>query len=718
MGKALRVVVVGDARSDALRVAADLEQCGFDPSFVRAASETDLALATSENCDLVVLCHPNPSLPAGRALSVLGTGTSAPPALVYAETYSEDEIVSLVRAGARDCLRQGDLVRLRAALDRELGAAPVGKRRGGVRADVESGDRYRALIEESPALWYMAWPDEAGSRAYVGPQLLAMTGFTPAEWLAEPDMWVRRLHPEDRERVLRIFREACIAGGRFASEYRILDRDGRVVWWQDKGQVLPGPNGKARFVSGFVLDVTEQKLAEEAASRLRFYDQLTGLPNRELLLRHLGRELAEASRSGQPLSLLILALDRFRDVVSTLGHHNGEVMMKEFADRLRETLGLGGDERRWGHAERVARLRGDEFGVLLPDADATLARQVGDRIMGSLEQPFMVELERSLKVPRLPIEMSASAGIAVFPEHGTEAETLLRRADAAVQAARRLGGGAAVVYSPKCEPHDPRQLALVGELRRALDANELVLHYQPKVDLKRHTVVGAEALLRWPHAKRGFMPASEFIPVAEQAGLGLMRPLTRWVLDRAVGDARGWERAGWTLPVAVNVSAGSLRDGRIVDHVAEALEAHEFPPERLQIEVTESAVMSDEGRAADTLGNLTRRGVSVSIDDFGTGYTRLALLRRLPVSELKIDKSFVIGMAGEGGDETIVRSTSELGHNLDLTVVAEGVEDQWTLDLLGNLGCDQAQGFHIARPMPSDDLVRWLNGSTWKTIEP
>jgi diguanylate cyclase (GGDEF)-like protein len=512
-------------------------------------------------------------------------------------------------------------------------------------------------------------------------------------------MWVRRLHPEDRERVLRQFREACVAGGRFASEYRMLDREGRVMWWRDEGRVLPGPDGKARFVRGFVLDITEQMLAEESLRKMRFYDQLTGLPNRVLLLNRLGRALAESVRTTRPLALLILALDRFRDITNTLGHHNGDLIVRDLAARLGDAL---------GDMDRVARLRGDEFGVLLPDADAAFARQVGDRILGSLQRPFMVQ--------RLPIEVSASVGMAVAPEHGVEAETLLRHADSAVQAARKQGGAASVVYSAQCEPHDPSRLALADELRRALEGNDLQLHFQPKVDLKTRTVVGAEALLRWPHPKRGFVPPAEFIPLAEQTGL--IRNLTRWVLDRATGEARGWERGGRKIPVAVNVSARSLSDERIVDAVEEALLTHDLSPERLQVEVTESAVMTDAGRAAEVLSGLASRGVTVSIDDFGTGYTSLGLLRRLPVHELKIDKSFVIGMAGEGGEDTaIVRSTADLAHNLGLNVVAQGVEDQWTLDLLGTFGCDQAQGYHIARPMPAADFAGWLGSSSWRVIE-
>jgi diguanylate cyclase (GGDEF)-like protein/PAS domain S-box-containing protein len=696
MGKPLKVVVVGDSHSVVLKVADDFERCGYEPAVFLAPDEVELE-RLAPDCEFVVAWSEATAVPPGRVLELAASRNGFPPVFVCADAYEEEEIVTLVRAGARDCLRRGDLARLRAAVERER-AAGASARAGG-RVDAEAVDRYRSLIEEIPALTYVAWADETGSRAYVSPQLQSMTGFSPSEWLAEPDMWVRRLHPEDREAVLHQFHDACAAGGRFAAEYRVLDREGRVVWWRDEGRVLPGPDGKARFVRGFVLDVTEQKLAEESLRKMRFFDQLTGLPNRVMLLNRLGRALAEAVRTSHPLALVILALDRFREIASTLGHHNADLIVRELAVRLGESL---------GDSDRVARLRGDEFGVLLPDADATFARHVGERIIGSLDRPFMVQ--------KLPIEVSASVGVAVAPQHGTEAETLLRRADSAVQAARRLGGGATVVYSSACEPHDPARLALLGELRRALGGNELLLHYQPKVDLKTRRVVGAEALLRWPHPKRGFVPPAEFIPLTEQTGL--IRPLTRWVLGRAAGEARGWEREGRSLPVAVNMSARSLQDARIVDEVEQAVQASGLRPDRLQIEVTESAVMTDPARAADVLSRLTAKGVSVAIDDFGTGYSSLGLLRRLPVHELKIDKSFVMGMAGDGGEDTaIVRSTADLAHNLGLSVVAEGVEDQWTLDLLSTLGCDEAQGFHIARPMASADLMGWLGSGAWTVGE-
>ena len=307
-------------------------------------------------------------------------------------------------------------------------------------------------------------------------------------------------------------------GGRFACEYRILDRDGRVVWWRDEGRVLPDPDGKARFVRGFVLDITEQRMAEESLRRLRLYDQLTGLPNRMMLLNRLGRALVESARTTRPLALLILALDRFKDINNTLGHHNGDLIVRELAARLGDVLGDG---------DRVARLRGDEFAVLLPDADGDL------RAPGRRAHPGRA---------REAVHGAAAADRGVG-EHGDRGGAGARDRGRGAAAARRRGraggaklaGGRASLLA-RARAHDPARLALLGELRRALAADELRLHYQPKVDLKTRTMVGAEALLRWPHPKRGIVPPGEFMPLAEQTGL--IRPLTRWVLERRPAFAR------------------------------------------------------------------------------------------------------------------------------------------------------------------------------------
>jgi EAL domain-containing protein (putative c-di-GMP-specific phosphodiesterase class I) len=308
-------------------------------------------------------------------------------------------------------------------------------------------------------------------------------------------------------------------------------------------------------------------------------------------------------------------------------------------------------------------------------------------------------------VHRLPVEIGASIGIAVAPEHGEEGETLLRRVDLAMQAAKRAGESP-VVYSTACDPYDPHRLVVLGELRRAIENDHLVLHYQPKVDLKDGRVLGAEALVRWRHPKQGLVSPDRFIGLAEQGGL--IKALTGWVLDRAVTDCRAWERDGRTLSVAVNLSARNLQDAQLADYITQLLASHGLPADRLELELTESAVLADPRRAAETLERLDQSGVALAIDDFGTGYSSLAYLRKLPVSQLKIDKSFVMAMVRNHEDSMIVRSTSDLGHNLGLQVVAEGVEDKPTWDMLGEFGCDAAQGYYMARPMPGPELSAWL----------
>lgn len=694
MRRPLSLLVVGESRPDAELVASALNERGYTTRLLFAEDEAGvLGNVSREPCDLIVAERTYGRLPALRLLELLRTRRIDVPVIVFSAEHTEEELVQVMRAGARDCLSRSALGRLGACVERELRQAE-GQSTATPGREAQPEDRYRPLVEEIPALIYVAWADDLGSRAYLSPQLQAMTGFKPVDWLAEPDAWARHLHPEDKERVLREFRQSCDHGQTFLSEYRVHCRDDRIAWWHDQGRVVREADGRAKFVRGFVQDITEQKVAAETIRRMRFYDLLTGLPNRLLLHERLGQALAESSRDGKPLALLILALDRFREINNTLGHHNGDLIIRELAQRLGDVL---------GEPERVARLRGDEFGLLLPGSDVALAGHIGDKILGVLERPFMVQ--------NLPIEVGASVGIAAAPEHGQEAEMLLRRADLAMQVAKRLASGC-VVYSPECDPYDPSRLALLGELRRAIEADQLFLVYQPKVDVKTRAVVGAEALLRWRHPKRGLVPPGDFIPLAEQAGI--IKPLTWWVLGEAVKQCRAWERDDLGLDVAVNLSARSLHDPQLTERITGLLKVNEVPPRRLQLEVTESAVMTDPARAAEILGQLGALGVGVSIDDFGTGYSSLAYLRNLPVSEIKIDKSFVIGMSGNGGpDKAIVRSTSELGHNLGLRVVAEGVEDEKAFELLRSYGCDLAQGYYIARPMAADALVAWRSESPW-----
>jgi diguanylate cyclase (GGDEF)-like protein len=414
---------------------------------------------------------------------------------------------------------------------------------------------------------------------------------------------------------------------------------------------------------------------------------LTGLPNRTLLEDRLNQALHAASRQSTSLSLLLLDLDGFKEVNDSLGHAGGDVLLSEIGPRLRHIL---------RESDTVARLGGDEFVVLLPSVNLADASIVAEKILATLEQPFVVE-GRALYV-------GGSIGIVAYPEHGRDAETLLRRADSAMYAAKRDRG----TYTTYIEGQDEgdAKILLAAALRRAISDAELELHYQPKVNLVTGQVGGVEALVRWHRPEHGLLLPGAFIPIAERSGL--IGALGQWTLAAAAGQARQWQDAGISLTVAVNLSARNLRDPKLPDEVIRILEEHALEPRCLKLEVTESMLMIEVDRTLDALGRLKAAGVQISIDDFGTGYSSLSRLARLPVSEIKIDKSFVLDMLDNPANAVIVRSTIDLAHNLGLTVVAEGVERLDTWQRLTSWGCDEAQGFLIGKPMPNAETEEWL----------
>ncbi len=443
-----------------------------------------------------------------------------------------------------------------------------------------------------------------------------------------------------------------------------------------------------------IRDITARKQAEAALEHQALHDALTDLPNRVLLHDRLQQAIRAAQRDQTVVALLIMDLDRFKEVNDTFGHHTGDQLLEQLGERLGSVL-RGSDT--------IARLGGDEFAVLLPTATLEDAHHIAGRLLELLKEPF--------SLGGLQLEIDASIGIALSPEHGTDADTLLRRADVAMYIAKRNGSGHAL-YSAEQDQHSPMRLALVGELRRAIDQNELSLYFQPKVSLKHSKVLCVEALVRWEHPRHGLLGPDQFVPIAEQTGL--IRPLARSVLEAAVRQCNRWRQEGLDLAVAVNLSMRNLHDAEIVDMIRQLLSRWGIPPARLVIEITESSLMADAARAMEVLSRLREMGVGISIDDFGTGYSSLAYLKRLPVDELKIDKSFVANMATDENDAAIVRSTIGLAHDLGLTVVAEGIEDQATWDLLAELGCDVGQGYYVSRPMPAAALGVWLTTCGWE----
>ncbi|MEW2218363.1 bifunctional diguanylate cyclase/phosphodiesterase [Streptomyces sp. NPDC006990] len=434
------------------------------------------------------------------------------------------------------------------------------------------------------------------------------------------------------------------------------------------------------------LDSTLRIARARAEEQLR--DPLTGLPNRLWLLERAWAALDEAERTAERAALVLIDLDRFRSVNDTLGHLAGDRLLLQIAERLRAALPRGAE---------AARLGGDEFAVLLPVADSTTsAQRIARGLVSALSSP--------LDLDGLTLVLEASAGVAVYPEHATEAEGLLRRADVAMYEAKR-DRTAVEVYEATRDGNTPDRLGLLADLRRALDAGEVELHYQPKVGFDG-TVSGLEALVRWVHPERGRVPPDEFIAIAETSGL--MPRLTEYVLETALAQVATWRRGGLTVPVAVNVSPRDVHSPGFAGAVAARLARHGVPPGALQLEITEHVLLEDPQQAADTLAGLTGHGVKMSLDDFGTGYSSLVHLRRLPVSELKIDRSFVARLAVDTEDAEIVRCTVDLAHSLGLLVVAEGVEDDETWERLRDLGCDAVQGWLVAAAMPPGETTAWL----------
>ncbi|HEX9627844.1 MAG TPA: EAL domain-containing protein [Acidiferrobacterales bacterium] len=443
------------------------------------------------------------------------------------------------------------------------------------------------------------------------------------------------------------------------------------------------------------LEILNDELADanRKLEHLALYDTLTDLPNRILIQDRLQRALLAAKRERKPVAMLMVDLDRFKEVNDTLGHNVGDELLKQVGDRLQTAL---------REIDTIGRLGGDEFAIVVPGADPEAAVLVATKVLQALEAPFEVEGNRFF--------VSASVGIATYPDHGLDVSTLLKRADVAMYVAKRTKNGY-FVYHASQDRHSPHRLAQLNALRVAIQDGTLALHYQPKLNLADGRITGVEALARWPYLNGEMVPPAEFVPILEQTGL--IRPFAHWVLDTALGQCAAWRSAGLDLSVAVNLSMHNLRDAELPEQLAALLKKWQIGDGRLILELTEDAVMHDPEEALDMLTRIASLGVQLSIDDFGTGYSSLSYLKRLPVHEIKIDKSFVTDMSHDLNNAVIVHSMVELAHTLGLDVVAEGVETHDTLRALRDLACDTIQGFHVSRPVPAERIGRFVTTESW-----
>lgn len=562
-----------------------------------------------------------------------------------------------------------------------------------MRAIRDSQERYRLLnLATNDAVW--DWDIKANT-LWWNENVQRLFGYAADEVSSDYTWWFERLHPDDRERVHESLQAAADSGAiSWHEDYRFCRKDGSYADILDRGYVMRDAAGVTIRMIGTMQDISERKRDAMRIEQLAYFEPVTGLPNRAALHRDLARAI-DTLAAGQELSLLLLNLNYFRDINDSVGHHNGDLALRGVAGRLSDAIGNSG---------LVASLGGDEFAVLLPRVrtDTDIERAVG-AVHDSLQTP--------IDLGGIPIKLDATIGVARCPDDGTEPTMLWRHADVALRTAKERHAPH-FYYQSAFDHYDPTRLALIGDLRAAIAADQLLLHYQPKIDLATGRTVGLEALVRWKHPARGLVFPDTFIPLAERTGL--INPLTNWVVVAALRYGAELSRGGVPLDLSVNLSARNLHDPRFCRGLLEQVEKAGFPLSRLTLEITETAIMADPTRAKSALAELHHAGIHLSMDDFGIGHSSLTYLKDLPITKMKIDKSFVIGF-DQPHNVAIVRSAIDLGRNMNLSVTAEGIEDEATYLALKELHCDLGQGYYFSKPLPVDGLSAWLRDSRWGT---
>jgi diguanylate cyclase (GGDEF)-like protein/PAS domain S-box-containing protein len=569
--------------------------------------------------------------------------------------------------------------------------------------------KYRALVEQIPAIVYVDVADEHMSTTYVSPQIEQILGYTAQEYIDDPQLWERILHPDDREQAMATYLRARAAGGSFTFEYRLLARDGRTVWFRDSAIVLPDADGNPEFIQGVMLDITDRKLAEERIAFLAYHDKLTGLPNRTMFDELLGLTLARAKRHDLGVAVVAVDIDDFKLVNDSLGHAAGDALLVAFAQRL-------GDATR--DTDLIARPGGDEFLLLLGDLDRTQPVEGGrDGILVTAESVAMrvqEALRRPFTIAGTELYVTASLGISLYPDDASDAAALLRNSETAMFRSKRSGPGGYVIHAAG-EADSIQRLSLSTRLRRAVEQEQWALRYQPIVDLETGAMTGVEALIRWPDPAGGMIPPGDFIPLAEE--MGLIEAIGAWVVREVCRQGVKWRSEGLDLDLAFNLSPRELWQEDVADRIVTPVLAAGLDPARVTVEVTESTAMTNPDRTLRILQELHDRGLRLAIDDFGTGYSSLSRLRYLPVDVLKIDRAFVRHLDTDPQNASMVSAMVALASNLGMAAVAEGIETEAEWRALTDRGCPVGQGFLFSPPVTADQIVAMHRRSRLRLVD-
>ncbi len=561
----------------------------------------------------------------------------------------------------------------------------------------EAESKYGALVEQIPAIVYVDVADANMSTTYVSPQIEAILGYHPQEYIDDPQLWENILHPDDREEAMATYLRGRESGGPFVFEYRLLARDGRTVWFRDSAIVLTDASGQAEYIQGVMLDITDGKLAEERIAFLAYHDKITGLPNRTMFDELLGLALARAKRHNLGVVVVTVDLDDFKLVNDSLGHEAGNALLVQVAQRLSDAT---------RETDLVARPGGDEFLLLMADLDQTPVVPGGHEGVSVAAESVALRIQDALRIPfeiaETELYITASLGISLFPEDAADAATLLKNAETAMFRSKRSGPGGYVLHA-KDDADSIVRLSLSTRLRRAVEQEQWMLHYQPLIDLKSTEVIGVEALIRWPEPNGGLVPPGDFIPLAEE--MGLIDAIGAWVIDEVCRQDRLWREEGLDLNISFNLSPRQLWQDDIADRIVSPILGSGMDPSRVTVEITESTAMTNPDRTLGILHELHARGLKLAIDDFGTGYSSLARLRYMPVDVLKIDRSFVRELDRDDQNASMVSAMVALASNLGMTSLAEGIETKAEWHALVERGCERGQGYYFSRPVPADEIV-------------